>query len=91
MSEGPLSESKSDSNIQPFDIKSIINQEKSSPSYELSIWDPCPQSLHDKFYFSNKKEQSDRVNPMGNIMGKTNILSKVNNAQIERITNHPRC
>ena len=35
MSEGPLSESKSDSNIQPFDIKSIINQEKSSPSYEL--------------------------------------------------------
>ena len=66
MSEGPLSESKSDSNIQPFDIKSIINQEKSSPSYELSIWDPCPQSLSMISSISQiRKEQSDRVNPMG--------------------------
>ena len=74
MSEGPLSESKSDSNIQPFDIKSIINQEKSSPSYELSIWDPCPQSLSMISSISRvRKEQSDRVNPM---MGKNKYFIK---------------
>ena len=45
---------------------------------------------HDKFYFSNKKEQSDRVNPMGNIMGENKyFIESKQCGDWREYTNHP--